>query len=176
MLREAYSTTNARSTRTARVGWQLTKTLDRFKPLTAAAKRRFAHHIYLSPNKGTELTDQLNDPNASACAATLSELDKFRMSLRYAWEVAALDKYVASGWTAPELDKCIRLLSQLPDRAPNDPDNPDHTAEIRADVAEIARLYRNREASWHAKPRLERDEFTFGHILRLRSSLRTRRM
>jgi hypothetical protein len=34
----------------------------------------------------------------------------------------------------------------------DDPDNPDHSEEIRADVAEIARLWRNREASWQVQP------------------------
>jgi hypothetical protein len=35
----------------------------------------------------------------------------------------------------------------------DDPDNPEHTPEIKADVAEIARLYRNRQASQLALPR-----------------------
>ena len=34
----------------------------------------------------------------------------------------------------------------------DDPDNPAHTAEIRADIIEMARCWRNREASWHAQP------------------------
>lgn len=32
------------------------------------------------------------------------------------------------------------------------PDNPEHTDALRADIEEMARLWRNREASWHAQP------------------------
>jgi len=34
----------------------------------------------------------------------------------------------------------------------DDPDNPEHTPELRADIEEMARLWRNREAGWHAQP------------------------
>jgi hypothetical protein len=34
----------------------------------------------------------------------------------------------------------------------DDPDSPEHTPELRADIEEMARLWRNREASWHAQP------------------------
>jgi hypothetical protein len=34
----------------------------------------------------------------------------------------------------------------------DDPDNPEHTPELRADIEVMARLWRNREASWHAQP------------------------
>jgi hypothetical protein len=34
----------------------------------------------------------------------------------------------------------------------DDPDHPDHTPEIRADVQEIARCLRNRRASWDGRP------------------------
>jgi hypothetical protein len=34
----------------------------------------------------------------------------------------------------------------------DDPDNPEHTPELKADIEEMARLWRNREASWHAQP------------------------
>ncbi len=34
----------------------------------------------------------------------------------------------------------------------DDPDNPDHTPELKADIEEIARLWRNREAAWLAQP------------------------
>jgi hypothetical protein len=33
----------------------------------------------------------------------------------------------------------------------DDPDNPEHTPELRADIEVMARLWRNREASWHAQ-------------------------
>jgi hypothetical protein len=34
----------------------------------------------------------------------------------------------------------------------DDPDNPEHTPELKADIEVMARLWRNREASWHAQP------------------------
>jgi hypothetical protein len=39
----------------------------------------------------------------------------------------------------------------------DDPDSPDHTSEIRADVVEIAKLYRNRQADWSGRCRVEAD-------------------
>jgi hypothetical protein len=54
----------------------------------------------------------------------------------------------APGYVIPPFDRPV------PKRyAYDDPDNPEHTPEVRADVAEIARLYRNRQASWLAMPR-----------------------
>jgi hypothetical protein len=32
------------------------------------------------------------------------------------------------------------------------PENPEHTAELRADIEVMARLWRNREAAWQARP------------------------
>lgn len=32
------------------------------------------------------------------------------------------------------------------------PENPEHTPEVRADIEEMVRLWRNREASWHGQP------------------------
>jgi hypothetical protein len=34
----------------------------------------------------------------------------------------------------------------------DDPDNPEHTSELKADIEKMARLWGNREASWHAQP------------------------
>jgi hypothetical protein len=34
----------------------------------------------------------------------------------------------------------------------DDPGNPEHIPELRADIEVMARLWRNREASWHAQP------------------------
>ena len=45
-----------------------------------------------------------------------------------------------------------------------------------ADPRRDVETYRERYRANPKDPELERDEFTFGHILRLRSSLRTRRM
>jgi hypothetical protein len=67
------------------------------------------------------LTNQPNEPNTPASNTAQSDLDTFRMSLRYAWECRALDKYVAAGWTASDLDECIGLLSRLPNQGPMAP-------------------------------------------------------
>jgi hypothetical protein len=34
----------------------------------------------------------------------------------------------------------------------DDPDNPEHSPELRADIEKMARLWRNREASWREEP------------------------
>ena len=49
-------------------------------------------------------------------------------------------------------------------------------AELRAHVYQHAKTRGVTPTMLLAARQLERDEFTFGHILRLRSSLRTRRM
>jgi hypothetical protein len=76
-------------------------------------------------------------------------------SYRYAIEKGADHPYAGEtlaslrvpGFTMPPFDRPV------PKRyAWDDPDNPEHTPELRADVAEMARLWRNREASWRAQP------------------------
>jgi hypothetical protein len=54
----------------------------------------------------------------------------------------------APGYVMPPFDRPVPKLFDW-----DDPDNPEHTPEVRADVAEIALLYRNRQASWLAMPR-----------------------
>lgn len=67
------------------------------------------------------MTDQSDDQNTPACNSTQSDLDTFRMSLKYSWEVDALDDYADAGWTASDLHQCIRLVDQLPNRAKKPP-------------------------------------------------------
>jgi hypothetical protein len=69
------------------------------------------------------------------------------------WAQEALANMRAPGFVMPPFDR-----PEPKRHVWDDPDNPEHTQEIRADVAEIARLYRNREASWHAKPRPDPSE------------------
>lgn len=53
----------------------------------------------------------------------------------------------APGYIMPSFDRPV------PKRfAWDDPDNPEHTAEIRNDVVEIAKLWRNREAYRRSRP------------------------
>jgi hypothetical protein len=63
------------------------------------------------------------------------------------WAKEALVTMRAPGYIMPPFDR------PEPKRyAWDDPDNPEHTPELRAEVADMARLWRSREASWHAKP------------------------
>ena len=63
------------------------------------------------------------------------------------WAKEALVTMRAPGYIMPTFDR-----PEPKSYAWDDPDNPEHTPELRADVAEMARLWRNREASWHAQP------------------------
>ena len=69
----------------------------------------------------------------------------------YAEEVLATLR--AAGFTMPPFDRPLPK-----DFAWDDPDNPDHTPEVKADVEVIARLYRNRQACWLTRPRPHPDE------------------
>jgi hypothetical protein len=63
------------------------------------------------------------------------------------WAKEALAIMRAPGYIMPPFDR------PAPKRyAWDDPDSPEHTAELRADIVEMARCWRNREASWHAQP------------------------
>ena len=63
------------------------------------------------------------------------------------WAKEALATMRAPGYIMPTFDR-----PEPKSYTWDDPDNPEHTPELRADVAEMARLWRNREASWHAQP------------------------
>ncbi|WP_456815411.1 hypothetical protein [Bradyrhizobium sp. USDA 4508] len=63
------------------------------------------------------------------------------------YAVETLATLRAPGFTMPPFDR------PEPKRyAWDDPDSPEHTAELRADIEEMARLWRKREASWHDQP------------------------
>jgi hypothetical protein len=53
----------------------------------------------------------------------------------------------APGFTMPPFDR-----PRPPKLEWDAPENPEHTAELRADVEVMARLCKNREASWRARP------------------------
>jgi hypothetical protein len=66
----------------------------------------------------------------------------------HTWAKEALATMRALGYTVPPFDR------PAPKRhAYDDPENPEHTPEIKAEVDEVARLIRNRFASQHALPR-----------------------
>jgi len=63
------------------------------------------------------------------------------------WAREALATMRAPGFTMPPFDRPVPKQF-----AWDDPDNPEHTPELRAEIEEMARLWRNREASRRAQP------------------------
>jgi hypothetical protein len=51
------------------------------------------------------------------------------------------------GATLPDFDRPMPKEYEW-----DDPDNPEHTPELRAEIEEMGRLWRNREASWREEP------------------------
>ena len=59
----------------------------------------------------------------------------------------------AAGYVMPPFDRPVPKRFDW-----DDPDNPEHTPEMRGEVAEVARLIRNRSASWKGKPQPDPSE------------------
>lgn len=53
----------------------------------------------------------------------------------------------APGAATPDFDRPVPKEYEW-----DDPDSPEHTPELRADIEKMARLWRNREASWREEP------------------------
>jgi hypothetical protein len=51
------------------------------------------------------------------------------------------------GFTVPPFNRPVPKRYEW-----DDPENPEHTSELHADIVEMAQLWRNREAAWHAQP------------------------
>jgi hypothetical protein len=64
------------------------------------------------------------------------------------WAKEALATMRAPGYVMPPFDRPVPK-----NYAWNDPDNPEHSEEIKAVVDEIAKLYRAREANLRGQPR-----------------------
>jgi hypothetical protein len=77
------------------------------------------------------------------------------MSYRYAMEKGADHPYAvetlaslrAPGFTMPTFNRPVPKSF-----AWDDPENPEHSPELKADIEEMAQHWRNREAAWHAQP------------------------
>ena len=114
---------------------QQREALDQFVEAgwTPAELAEFARQVFLAPGK--------TYPTAA--------------SYQYATEKGAdhpfaqetLASLRAPGFTLPPFDR-----PRPPKLEWDAPENPEHTAELRADIEVMARLWRNREASWHARP------------------------
>jgi hypothetical protein len=100
---------------------------------TPAELGEFARQVFLAPGK--------TYPTAA--------------SYKYAMEKGAdhpfaqetLASLRAPGFTMPPFDR-----PRPPKLEWDAPENPEHTAELHADIEVMASLWRNREAAWHARP------------------------
>ncbi|MGY4168355.1 hypothetical protein [Bradyrhizobium sp. USDA 4529] len=90
----------------------------------------FARDVYLAPGK--------TYPTATSYRYAMEK------GVDHPYAVETLASLRAPGFTMPPFSRPVPKVY-----AWNDPDNPEHTPELRADIAEMARLWRNREASKH---------------------------
>ena len=100
---------------------------------TTVELAEFARQVFLAPGKTYPTA-------ASYQYATEKGAD-------HPFALETLARLRAPGFRMPPFDR-----PRPPELEWDAPDNPDHTPELRADVAEMARLWRNREASWRAQP------------------------
>jgi hypothetical protein len=100
---------------------------------TPAELGEFARQVYLAPGK--------TYPTAASYQYTMEK----GADHPYAQEILASLR--APGAAMPDFDRPVPKEYEW-----NDPDNPAHTPELRADIEKMARLWRNREASWREEP------------------------
>jgi hypothetical protein len=93
----------------------------------------FARDIYLAPGK--------TYPTAASYQYAMEK------GIDHPYAMETLASLRAPGFTMLPFSRPVPK-----EYAWNDPDNPEHSPELRADVSEMGRLWRNREASWHAQP------------------------
>jgi hypothetical protein len=107
---------------------------------TPAELAEYARQMYLVPGQTT--------PTAASYQFVVEK------GPEHEWAKEALATTMrAPGFVMPPFDRPV------PKRyAYDDPGNPEHTPEMRAEVNEVARLIRNRFASQHALPRPDPDE------------------
>jgi hypothetical protein len=100
---------------------------------TPAELGEFARQVYLAPGK------------TYPTAASFQYATEKGVDHPYAREILASLR--APGAAMPEFDRSVPKAF-----AWDDPDSPEHTAELRGDIAEMARLWRNREAGCRSEP------------------------
>ncbi|RXH28974.1 hypothetical protein XH99_14380 [Bradyrhizobium nanningense] len=93
----------------------------------------FARAVYLAPGK------------TYPTAASYQYATEKRADHPYA--VETLTSLRAPGSTMPPFDRLVPKEYEW-----DDPDNPKHTAELRAEIEVMGRLWRNREASFREEP------------------------
>jgi hypothetical protein len=93
----------------------------------------FARQNFLAPGK--------------CCPTAASYQYAMDKGVDHAFARETLASLRAPGATMPDFNRPVPKQY-----AWDDPDNPEHTAELKSDIVDMARLWRNREASWHAQP------------------------
>ena len=106
------------------------------KPAAAqspAELAEFARQVYLAPSK--------TYPTAASYQYAIEK------GADHPYAVETLASLRVPGFTMPSFSRPVPK-----EYAWNDPDNPEHSPELRADIEEMGRLWRNREASWRDQP------------------------
>jgi hypothetical protein len=93
----------------------------------------FARQVYLAPSK--------TYPTAASYQYAIEK------GADHPYAVETLASLRVPGFTMPSFSRPVPK-----EYAWNDPDNPEHSPELRADIEEMGRLWRNREASWRDQP------------------------
>lgn len=93
----------------------------------------FARAVFLAPGKTYPTA-------ASYQFATEKDVD-------HPFAIETLASLRRRGFTMPAFNRAVPKKYEW-----DDPDNPEHTPELHADIAAMAQLWRNREAAWHAQP------------------------
>jgi hypothetical protein len=93
----------------------------------------FAREVFLAPGK--------TYPTAASYQHAMEK------GAAHPYAVETLATLRALGFTMPPFSRPVPK-----EFAWDDPENPEHAPEIKADIEEMARLWRNREASWRGLP------------------------
>jgi hypothetical protein len=96
----------------------------------------FARQVFLAPSK--------TYPTAASYQYAMEK------GADHPYAVETLATLRAPGFTIPPFNRPVPKVF-----AWDDPENPEHTAELRADIEEMARLWRKREAGWLGLPEPE---------------------
>ena len=100
---------------------------------TPAELGEFARQVFLAPGK--------TYPTAASYKYAMEK------GSDHPFAIETLASLRAPGFTMPPFDR-----PRPPKFEWDAPENPEHTAELRADIEVMAGLWRNREAAWHAQP------------------------
>jgi hypothetical protein len=100
---------------------------------TPAELGEFARQVFLAPGK--------TYPTAASYQYAIEK------GAEHPFALETLASMRAPGYVMPDFDRPVPKEYEW-----DDPDSPEHTPELRADIEKMARLWRNREASWREEP------------------------